>query len=137
MISQKRFIAAILLASFVNTILMVTVFRDGNAIWDGRAFDADYWSAYQPRLGLIIFVQFFSLGFTGTGLFLLLGICREIVRRFVSGWIAKGVFVAGGAGLGFLVTILLIQTEKGVFFGGVTAVFFAVLCPDWFEKWQS
>jgi len=136
MISQKRFLAAILLASIVNTILMVTVFRDGNAIWDGRAFESDYWSAYRPRVGWAIFVQFFSLGFTGTGLFLLLGICREIVPRFVSGWSAKGVLVAGGAGLGFIITTLLAQTEIGVFFGGVTALFFAVLCPEWFDELQ-
>ncbi|MEP0391547.1 MAG: hypothetical protein ABJ205_13080 [Erythrobacter sp.] len=134
MINQKRFLAAILLASIVNTILMVTVFRNGNAIWDGRAFETAYWIAYRPNLGSAVFVQFFSLGFTGSGLFLLLGIVHHLVPKFVSGWKAKVVFVAGGAGLGFAITKLLVQIEIGVFFGAVTAVFFALFCLEWFEE---
>ncbi|KEO91916.1 hypothetical protein EH31_04390 [Erythrobacter longus] len=137
MISQKRLLAAILLASIVNAILMVTVFRDGNAILDGRVFEAAYWSTTRPHLGSILVVALFASGLTGIGLFLLLIIARPFIPHVLAGWLAKVLFVLTGSGLGFLMTLVLFGEELGAFYGFVTAVCFAVMCSDWFKYWQQ
>ncbi|UAB77699.1 hypothetical protein INR77_13040 [Erythrobacter sp. SCSIO 43205] len=137
MISNKRLFLTTVLASFVNSGLMVTLFRAGDSIRDGRAFQADYWNV-PISFGLLPFVQIFSWGFSTAGLFLLLVILRPLIPHRVKGWAAKALFVLLGVGIGSAMFGLMSgEPTIGGYFGAVTASLFVFICPAWFGEWRT
>ena len=136
MISLRRFALAILLASLVNTFLFAVVFRDSAALFDRAGLTAEYWVVPPPSL--VVVVAFFSFAWTLAGLILLLAFALIAIPSSVSVQTAKILFVLGGAGLGWGLFGLLLDSQLPMtVFGTVSALVYSSICPRWFAAWDK
>ncbi len=136
MISLRRFALAILLASLVNTLLFTVVFRDSEAFLDGAALTVEYWM--MPPLGLVAAVEFFSFAWTGAGLMLLMAIAKFAIPHAIPFQTARLLFVGVGAGVGWGLFGLWLESQLSMaVFGAVSALTFVLICPRWFAAWDK